>query len=358
MTLSAPSAAQIQPGRILVIKLRHYGDMLLISPVITALKQHYSQARIDVLLYEETRAILGENPEIDQIYGIDRRWKEQGSGYQLSQQWKLLRALRKQRYELVINLADQWHSAILTACTAAPTRIGFAFAKRQHPLWRFCHTDLVSTQDHQTKHTVEQNLSALTPLGIQAPDTPATMSYTPQDWSQCQALIPEAFRDGYVVIQPGSRWFFKCWREEKVAEVISALSATGQQVILTSGPDPKECAMVDTIIKSCSGPRVTSLAGQLTLRQLAALIDHARLFIGVDSVPMHMAAALQTPLIALFGPSKLTFWRPWQAKGEVIWAGDYGPLPDPDDIDTNARERYLDRIPSAVVIDAANRILG
>jgi hypothetical protein len=70
--------------------------------------------------------------------------------------------------------------------------------------------------------------------------------------------------------------------------------------------------------------RAALLAGQLTLRQLAAVIDHARLFIGVDSVPMHMAAALGTPLVALFGPSKLTFWRPWQAKGEVIWAGDFG----------------------------------
>ncbi|MFR0521540.1 glycosyltransferase family 9 protein, partial [Klebsiella michiganensis] len=73
----------------------------------------------------------------------------------------------------------------------------------------------------------------------------------------------------------------------------------------------------------------------LTLRRLASVIDHARLFIGVDSVPMHMAAALGTPLVALFGPSKLTFWRPWQAQGEVIWAGDFGSIPDPDDIDTN-----------------------
>jgi heptosyltransferase-3 len=78
--------------------------------------------------------------------------------------------------------------------------------------------------------------------------------------------------------------------------------------------------MIDTIMAGCPNARLHSLAGQLTLRQLASVIDHARLFIGVDSVPMHMAAALGTPLVALFGPSKLTFWRPWQAKGEVIWA--------------------------------------
>ena len=83
--------------------------------------------------------------------------------------------------------------------------------------------------------------------------------------------------------------------------MINALSAEGYAVVLTSGPDAREKKMVDTIIAGCPQVRLHSLAGQLTLRQLAAVIDHARLFIGVDSVPMHMAAALGTPLVALFG---------------------------------------------------------
>lgn len=358
MTLNAPSLVQIKPSRILVIKLRHHGDMLLITPVIKALRERYPEASIDVLLYEETRDMLAANPEIHQIYGIDRRWKKQGTGYHLSQEWKLLRRLRHQRYDLVVNLADQWRSAIVTALTGAPTRIGFAFPKRQHPFWRLSHTHLVSTLDHASKHTVEQNLSALAPLGIQVNDAPATMSYTLADWSYCQSLIPAQNQQNYVVIQPTSRWFFKCWREERMSEVIDALAGMGLHVILTSGPDAKEREMVDNIISGCSTGNLTSLAGKLSLPQLAALIDNARLFIGVDSVPMHMAAALQTPLVALFGPSKLVFWHPWQARGEVIWAGDFGPLPDPDDIDTGTDERYLDLIPSDVVIDAAKRLLA
>lgn len=143
-----------------------------------------------------------------------------------------------------------------------------------------------------------------------------------------------------------------------MSALINALSAEGYAVVLTSGPDDREKKMVDTIIAGCPQARLHSLAGQLTLRQLAAVIDHARLFIGVDSVPMHMAAALGTPLVALFGPSKLTFWRPWQAKGEVIWAGDFGPLPDPDAINTNTEERYLDLIPTDAVIAAAKKGTG
>lgn len=72
---------------------------------------------------------------------------------------------------------------------------------------------------------------------------------------------------------------------------------------------------------------------------------------------MHMAAALQTPCVALFGPSKLTFWSPWQVNGEVIWAGNYGLLPNPDAIDTKTTERYLDAIPVDAVVSAARRYL-
>ncbi|PLM10500.1 putative lipopolysaccharide heptosyltransferase III, partial [Klebsiella pneumoniae] len=311
-----------------------------------------------VLLYEETRDMLAANPDIHHIYGLDRRWKKQGKRYQLKMQWQLIQTLRQQRYDMVLNLADQWPSAVISKLTGAATRIGFDFPKRRHPVWRYCHTALASTQQHNQLHTVQQNLSILAPLGLQLNEAPARMGYSEADWAASRALLPEDFREHYIVIQPTSRWFFKCWREDRMSALINALSAEGYAVVLTSGPDAREKKMVDTIIAGCPQARLHSLAGQLTLRQLAAVIDHARLFIGVDSVPMHMAAALGTPLVALFGPSKLTFWRPWQAKGEVIWAGDFGPLPDPDAINTNTDERYLDLIPTDAVIAAAKKVLA
>ncbi len=153
--------------------------------------------------------------------------------------------------------------------------------------------------------------------------------------------------------------FFKCWDEKKMAQVITALQKDGHSIIITSGPDQKELEMVTTILSHCPDDKknILSLAGKLTLPKLAALIDHAKLFIGVDSVPMHMAAALKTPCIALFGPSKLTFWKPWQSVGEVIWAGDYGNIPHPDDIKTCTNERYLDLIPTDAIISAARKYI-
>lgn len=357
MTSTISALNQKKPSRILVIQLRHHGDILLITPVISVLKQNYPQSEIDVLLYEETRDILLANPEIAQIHGIDRRWKKLGKRQQLRYESTLLRTLRQRNYDIVVNLADQWRSAIITALTGASVRIGFDFPKRQNALWRWCHTNLVSTDDHGQKHTVEKNLSALAPLGLITNNINATMSYTPEDWQACQRLLPEEVQQNYIVIQPTSRWFFKCWREENMSQVANELSLAGKHIIFTSGPDVKEIEMIDKILSGCTSSHITSLAGKLTLRQLAALIDHAQLFIGVDSAPMHMAAALKTPLVALFGPSKLVFWHPWQAEGEVLWAGDYGPLPDPDDIDTHTQERYLDLIPVDHVIAAAKRLL-
>lgn len=346
-----------QAPRILVIKFRHHGDMLLTTPVIRSLKASCPAATIDVLLYEETRAMLACHPDINHIYAIDRSWKKQGVRHQLSQEWQLMQTLRKQRYDIVINLADQWRSAIITRFTAAPIRLGFDFPKRRGALWKGCHTQLVSVESHQTLHTVEQNLSLLAPLQLPVLDATVGMHYSQQDRQTVSAQLPGA--EPYIVVQPTSRWFFKCWSDQKFAATVQALLDDGYRIVLTSGPDAKEMAMVQDIIARLTGrERAVSLAGRLTLTQLAALIDGAALFIGVDSVPMHMAAALKTPCIALFGPSKLVFWRPWQINGEVIWAGDYAPLPDPDDVDTATSQRYLDAIPVEAVVTAARRLLA
>ncbi len=76
-------------------------------------------------------------------------------------QWQLIQTLRQQRYDMVLNLADQWPSAVISKLTGAATRIGFDFPKRRHPVWRYCHTALASTQQHNQLHTVQQNLSIL-----------------------------------------------------------------------------------------------------------------------------------------------------------------------------------------------------
>ncbi|MBD1227527.1 putative lipopolysaccharide heptosyltransferase III [Xenorhabdus griffiniae] len=346
--------------RVLVIKLQHHGDMLLITPVISTLTFHYPDAKIDVLLYQETSPMLENSAEISSIFSIDRTWKQLGTRKKLLHEWTLLKTLRQQHYDLVINLADQWRSAFISRFTGAPIRLALGFPKRQNWKWRFCHTEVIPTDNHDSLHTVEQNLSILKPLQLNSVITKVTMSYSEDDLKCIKQLLSKrGFSKRYVVVQPTSRWFFKCWDEKKMAKVITTLQKDRHSIIITSGPDQKELDMVATILSHCLDDKknILSLAGKLTLPKLAALIDHAKLFIGVDSVPMHMAAALKTPCVALFGPSKLTFWKPWQSVGEVIWAGDYGNIPHPDDIKTGTSKRYLDLIPTDAVISAARKYI-
>lgn len=356
--MASPIPDQFAPKNILLIKLRHHGDMLLTTPAINALRQRYPQANIDVLLYKETRPMLEAHPAIRQLHIIDRNWKKEGGWQKFRHEMALLSAVRACHYDLVINLADQWRSAIITGFSGAPVRIGFAFRKRDNALWRWMHNHLVSTEDHHQLHTVEQNMAALKPLGIGGAGAKASMHFSTADQQKVQdVLAHHAVKMPFVVLQPTSRWLFKCWEDEKVAQLIDALAAEGRTVVLTAAPDQKEMAMIANIQMLCRSHNVVSLAGELSLPQLAALIDAAQLFIGVDSAPMHMAAALETPCLALFGPTKLQHWRPWGDHNRVIWAGDYGPLPSPDDIDTNTQQRYLSAIPVEDVVAAARSFL-
>lgn len=110
---------------------------------------------------------------------------------------------------------------------------------------------------------------------------------------------------------------FKAWTIEGYAELIAALQQRGFPVVMTAAPVPKEMEVSAAIKARCQTPLV-DLTGQLTLKELGALIARARLFIGVDSAPMHMAAAVGTPIVALFGPSRELEWGPWGVPHRTI----------------------------------------
>ena len=121
----------------------------------------------------------------------------------------------------------------------------------------------------------------------------------------------------FIHIHPTSRWFFKTWPPKNFAELILELGRNGERVVLTAAPEPNERSMIAEIKSLLKAP-VVDLTGSLSLKELAALTAHARAFVGVDSAPMHMAAAMQTPTVALFGPSGEKEWGPWQVAHRVV----------------------------------------
>jgi heptosyltransferase-3 len=114
-----------------------------------------------------------------------------------------------------------------------------------------------------------------------------------------------------VHVHPVARWLFKCWNNEKMAAVIDWLELErGARVIVTSSADPRELERTRAIIAQCRSQPVL-LAGQVSLGQMVALSEQADCFLGVDTAPMHIAAAVGAPVVALFGPTSTVAWRPW-----------------------------------------------
>ncbi|HAT3903859.1 lipopolysaccharide core heptosyltransferase RfaQ [Citrobacter koseri] len=337
--------------KILVIKMRFHGDMLLTTPVISTLKHHYPDAHVDVLLYQDTMPILSENPEINALYGIKN--KRAKTADKIINFISLISILRSNKYDLVINMTDQWMVAVLVRMLNAPVSISQDYQHRQSTFWRNSFTHLAPLKGD---NVVESNLSVLAPLGLKECVAETTMSYNPTCWERVRAELNHAgVGERYVVIQPTARQVFKCWENQKFSQVIDALHERGIDVVLTSGPGVDDLACVNAIVQGCKIPPVASLAGNVTFPELGALIDHAELFIGVDSAPGHIAAAVKTPLICLFGATNHIFWRPWSNNIIQFWAGDYRPMPTREQYDRN--EMYLSVIPAEDVIAAIDKIL-
>ncbi|ULJ59833.1 putative lipopolysaccharide heptosyltransferase III [Wielerella bovis] len=349
------------PKRFLIIKLRHHGDVLLTTPVVDALKHAYPDCEVDMLVYAETADIIRENSQINQIFIIDRNWKKQGIKQQFHHEFTLLGSLKARKYDYVLNFSDQWRAAII-AKLCGQHAISYRFGKRDNAAWRWCHDTLVDDFG-KNNHIVEAHLQVLAPLNLPEYMPRVRMEIS----SQTQASFQEKLRgqgwqgEDYVAIHPGSRWFFKCWDDDKMAALLQKLLDNGQNIVLTAAPDLREQKMIETLIGSLKmegDGKLFVLSGCLDLRELAAAIAGAKLFIGVDSVPMHMAAALDKPQVALFGATWVFRWRPYSDKATVIWAGDFGALPHPDSINTDDETRLLSAIPVDAVWEKVAEKLG
>ncbi|MFY9994298.1 MAG: lipopolysaccharide core heptosyltransferase RfaQ [Leclercia sp.] len=337
--------------KILLIKMRFHGDMLLTTPVISTLKQNYPEAKIDMLLYKNTIPILSENPEIDMLYGISD--KGESTLDKVKNVLSLIRVLRRNKYDLVINLTDQWIISFIVRFLNAKIKISQDFANRQSPIWKNSFTHLVP---YSGNHIVERTLSTLKPLDLTHYVTETTMSYRSEHWEKIRLQLKNSgVTRQYVVIQPTARQLFKCWDNDKFSRTIDALENRGYQVILTSGPSADDLACVQEIAQGCKQKPVTDFAGKTSFPELGALIDHAELFIGVDSAPGHIAAAVKTPVICLFGATDHIFWRPWTHDIIQFWAGDYQPMPKRHELDR--KKKYLSVIPAEDVIAATEKML-
>jgi heptosyltransferase-3 len=311
------------PKRILVIKFRHIGDVLLTAPLISTLKLGLPGSRVCAVVKPGTEAMLEGHPELDQLYVVPLRQKEESG---LAFWWrtlKFLRQLRRERFDLAINTTEGDRGILLAWLIGAQARWGIV-KKGREKTWQ---ARLLSRQFQPLKgyvHTVIRNLSLAAPLGL--PECREVKLFVSEaDTARVRELLSKqgiepSEPNTLIHCHPTSRWMFKCWPADKVAHTIDWLQERGYRVALTCAPDQTERTFLDTILASCK-TRPIDLGGQLTLKQTAALSGMSRLFFGVDSAPMHMSAAMNTPTLGVFGPSGTFDWGPWPNG----WSGDGTP---------------------------------
>lgn len=306
---------------IVAFKLRNIGDVLLSTPAFHALRGAFPGARIAAVVNEGTQDMLSGNPDIDRILAFRRKEKDAGGKRRFGEELVLLREIRSLRADVAINFTEGDRGATLSLLSGARYRVGVASARRG--LWgkEMLYTHL-SPRPDLYRHQVRKDLDVLAAAGIPPGDLSLRFHITEKEGEESRRKLSAAGVPGgapYAVVQPTSRWTFKCWTEEGMAGVVAHLSREGVFPVVTSGPDPAEIALANRVADLSDSPCAV-LAGNLGLKELGAAIAPARLFVGVDSAPMHIAAAVGTPVVALFGPTGAFNWAPWEG---IDW--EYAP---------------------------------
>ncbi|MGZ4821134.1 MAG: glycosyltransferase family 9 protein [Terriglobales bacterium] len=305
----SPSQAPAEISRLLIVRLGSLGDIIHTLPAVSFLRRIYPAAvfgwaveqRWVSLLSSESAIAAPRSPQkplVDVVHVVDTlAWR---SALLSNKTWRgvhdSLEELRSLPYDVAIDFQGAWKSAILAQLSRAPRRLGFA-QPREKPATLF-YTHQVPARG---RHVVERNLSLAEGLTGLRPGEHAPSFPLPLD-PAAERAADEQFRahglHSFVLINPGAGWCAKCWPAERYAEVARALARHGLRAIVNYGPGEEQLA--GDVARASEG---VAIALSPPLSELVALCRRARLCIGGDTGPVHLAAAFGVPVVALFGPT-------------------------------------------------------
>lgn len=297
--------------KILVAQTSFLGDLVLTTPLISAIRRRFPKAHLAVLCTPKAKSLLQGNPDVDEIITDDKRGRDRGwSGL-----WRKARDLQGRSFTLAISPHKSLRSALLLFLARIPHRVGF----RQSAGWFFYHQRVVRDS---ARHDVERNLSLLRPFGIEPEECQRDLRVEVEpDTREAVDLVLRSLgiqRDGVIFgVHPGSVWPTKRWTAEGYAELILSLKQRYRCEILLFGA-PEDQAIV-TQIQALSGSAAVSLIGKVDLRELACALEWCDVFITNDSAPMHVAVARRVPVVAIFCATtpSLGFY-PYSSKAVII----------------------------------------
>ncbi len=294
-----------EPQRILVIKPSSIGDVVHAIPVWRALRRRFPAAKISWLIAPACANLIEGLPDLELILFERKRlgnaWKSREA---IKELLAFQRSLRERQFDLVVDLQGLLRSGWFSWCTRAPVRVGFANAREMG--WMF-YTHRVSIYTME-EHAIVRNMKIAAALGCDS-DIGFEFPITEEDRAAGRRLVPGD--EPFAVICPGANWLTKRWPVERFAELPRQLkSRLGLRTIVAGGPD--DVALGTQIADA------TSICGQTTLRQLAAIMERATIVITNDSGPMHIASALGRPLVCMFGPTNPVRTGPYRQEASVV----------------------------------------
>jgi heptosyltransferase-1 len=313
--------------RIGIVKLSAFGDVVHALPVARALRRAFPGAHVSWMVEARESGILQGHPDLDAVIPVDsRRWRRligqpRGAREALGELDGLRARLRAARFDVALDLQGLIKSGVLIALTRAPVRIGFSRARCRESLSALF-TNRHITPPPTAVHVVEQYLALLEPLGItgvrpefHVPMDPAA-DRRADEFTRAHGI---ARGTRLVALNPGAARESKRWPAVHVRAVAERLASEADaRVLLLWGPD--EAPLAREIASGLSAPPL--LAPPTDLRELASLLRRCALMISGDTGPLHLAAALGTPCLGLFGPTRAERNGPYGAHCRALQSGD------------------------------------
>jgi ADP-heptose:LPS heptosyltransferase len=336
----------LQVRRVLLVRLRSIGDTVLMTPCLHALKEWRPGVEIDVVTETLAAPVLEGHPLVDHLLI---------AGRSTASRLALLAQLRSKRFDLAFNLHGGTTAMMLTALSGARHTVGF---RGQRGSWllklRAPGPDVILGM--QRVHSVEQQLALLQWAGVPSPaelrlnittsaDAAASVTNRLKNEGISAAELGSA---QFAIVAPGAAFDSKRWSSRGFASVIDHLADRWRlESLVISGPGQEQVAN-EVVSAARSAARTLS---RITLAELKALVGvYGRVFVGNDSGPMHIAAALGCPIVAVFGSSNPDVWRPWTEATYRVLGGEQ------DTPDSNLREA-IDRVRIDEVIAAVDQVL-
>lgn len=282
---------------ILIIKMSSLGDILHTLPFAAALRKRYPQAKISWLVHPQFAGFVPDKPVIDEVLYFDKvKFKKMGLLDKVKYFFSMRSMLHSKHFDLVIDMQGLFKSSVLAAISGCSNRIGYCEMREGSGF-----ISRAICGSHSKDHVIERYLDVARYLGadVEKVDFPMP-DLTSESRSVQKKLAEQNVTGDYVVFVPGARWQTKEWPVEHYAELARMILADGMQVVLAGGPDDLDKG--NKIKELC--PEIANLIGLTSLRELAALIQGCAVYISADTGPLHFAAALKKPLVAMYGPTK------------------------------------------------------